>query len=71
MDLKQFLKKHKLTKRAFARNVQISRYSIHKYVEGDKPARTQAWKIFNYTDGEIDFKDLGYSAPPSRPVKET
>ncbi len=70
MEIKEYLKKEKITQREFSKISKISRYSIHKYIRGEKPARRQAWKIFNATNGMVTFQDLGHKEPPKNPLKD-
>lgn len=70
MNLKDYLKKHKLTHRGLAKKLRISPFSLLKYIYGQVPAKKQAWKIFNATDGEVTFHDLGYSEIPKNPLKD-
>ena len=70
MNLRSYLKSKRLTIRGFARDHKISHYSVQKYVQGTKPAPRQAWKIFNVTNGEVSFQDMGYSSPPKNSLKD-
>lgn len=70
MNLSDYLKKNKLHIREFGRTYKISRDAIHSYLNGKRPARRQAWKIFQATNGEVTFQDLQYDKPPKRPLKD-
>jgi predicted transcriptional regulator len=70
MKIEEYLKKNKKTIRGFAKEIKISRYSIAKYIDGARPSRTVAWKIFNATDGEITFQDLHFETIPKNPLKD-
>jgi plasmid maintenance system antidote protein VapI len=70
MKIEEYLKKNNKTIRGFAREIKINRYSIAKYIDGARPSKTVAWKIFNATDGEVTFEDLQYDKPPKRPIRD-
>jgi predicted transcriptional regulator len=70
MKIKEYLKRKKIGQNEFAAKIKISRFSLHKYIHGSRPAKRQAWRIFNATDGEISFPDMGYSSPPKRPARD-
>ena len=70
MKLNEYLKKNKKTIRGFAKESRISHYAMLKYTHGKKPAPRQAWRIFNLTEGQVSFPELGYNAPPKNPLKD-
>ena len=70
MKLKEYLKKKKITQKAFAEKLNLHRFSILRYTWGEVPAPRVAWKIFNETDGQVSFEEMGYEAPPKNPLKD-
>jgi DNA transposition AAA+ family ATPase len=70
MKIEEYIKKNKMTIRGFAKDIRISRYSVAKYIDGSKPSRTVAWKIFIATEGEVSFQDMNFEAIPKNPLKD-
>ena len=70
MKIKEYLKKKKISQHTFSAKIKVSRYSLHKYIRGQIPARKQAWTIFNETDGEVTFEDMGFKSIPKNPLKD-
>ena len=59
MKLKTYLKRRKLTLKAFAKKVGITPQAIHYYVTGQRtPQLGIAMDIVRATDGEVSLRDL-------------
>lgn len=59
MKLKTYLKRRKMTLRAFAKKVGITSSAIHYYVTGQRtPQLGIALDIVKATDGEVTLRDL-------------
>ena len=59
MKLKTYLKRRKLTAKAFAKQIGITRQAVHYYVTGQRtPQLGIAIDIVKATNGEVTLRDL-------------
>lgn len=59
MELKEYLDKHYLTKRGFAKKLGVTDSTIHNFIAGrSHPTAKLAQKIVELTNGEVTFEDL-------------
>lgn len=58
MNLKDYLKEQKKTQIEFAKELGVSRTTIHRAINGDPPGRKTAREIVCHTNGLVTYDDI-------------
>lgn len=60
MNIEDYLKKYGITKRGFARRLEITESALHKIISGiNSPRTTTAQEIVELTNSEVTFQEKG------------